>query len=296
MTAPLVAGACDRVRHRLIACGLLLAAWAPGAATAEEVLASVDEIQVAVQNLEAASRQYRALGFTLKPGQGHDTTLLDAHVRYADGSGLQLITASEARDELAAKYLDLIAAGDGPVFLGMRAQNLDAVMEAFTKNGIPIERDRRPLKVADPRLDYLSFDAGDPSPGDRRKHFRHANRTDRLIGVWLADAENHVLLQVLRALGARLDQREVEWPMKQRALVASLEDGEITILPNSNRRIRGRPVIGAVLRTTDLDAVDRRVRASGEPAPRRIRTPTHESLLLDPELTRGIWLEFRQPH
>jgi hypothetical protein len=273
--------------------GLLLVCLAGGAHAAEP-LAAIDHIPIAVMDLDTVSARYKALGFTLKPGRPHDNSLLNNHAKYSDGSELELITATRPKDELASKYLRLIAEGDGPAFLALRSSNLDAVREAFTSQGIPFDRKRRPLKVKDSRLDYLFFTGSNLSPTDRPEQFVHANTTSRLIGVWLADAENHVLLQVLRALDAPLDQREVEWPVKQRALVATMRGGEITILPNSNRLIRGRPIVGAVLRTSDLDEVERLVRASGGPEPRRMSAPGHESLLVGPEVGQGLWLEFRR--
>jgi Glyoxalase-like domain len=280
--------------RRVLLCGLLLLACMPRGVSAADALAAIDHIPIAVMDLDSVSARYKALGFTLKPGRPHDNSLLNNHAKYSDGSELELLTATRPKDDLAAKYLRFIAEGDGPAFLALRSANLDAVRDAFTRQGIPFDRKRRPLKVNDPRMDYLFFSGSNLSPTDRPEHFVHANTTSMLIGVWLADAENHVLLEVLRALNAPLEQREVEWPVKQRALVATMQNGEITILPNSNRLIRGRPIVGAVLRTADLAAVERLVRASGGPEPRRMSAPGHESLLVGPEVGQGLWLEFRQ--
>src|SRR5262245_30871681 len=80
----------------------------------DEPIAGLDHIPTAVRDLEAASARYRALGFVLKPGRLHDDSILNNHAKFPDGTEIELITATQPGDALASRYLQKIAAGDGP--------------------------------------------------------------------------------------------------------------------------------------------------------------------------------------
>jgi len=275
----------------LFACVALVAA---NGVPAAQPIAGVDHIPIAVRDLDAASAQYRLLGFTLKPGRLHANSILNLHAKHADGTELELITATEPRDALAEKYLRYIAAGDGPAFLALHA-DLDAVAKSFTHAGIPFSRTGDLLEPTDPSLDYLFLVHDNRSPTDKPEHFVHANTSEALIGAWVADAENPRLVELLSALGARIETREVSMPGKTRVLVARLANGEVTLFPATNRRIPDRPVIGAVLATRDLAQAAGHLMAGGLPVPDYVHTSDGGvSVTLPPAYANGLWLEFRQ--
>jgi hypothetical protein len=65
----------------------------------------------------------------------------------------------------------------------------------------------------------------------------------------------------------------------------------ILLLPGSRQRLSGRPVVGASVIAKRLSDVHRELQASGlKPVAGRSGT-----ILLPPEQTYGIWLEFREP-
>ena len=86
----------------------------------------LDHIPVAVRDLEAASATYRALGFALKPGRPHANGIRNAHVKFPDGAGIELLTVPSAVDPLSTKYFDMIRAGEGPAFLSFHARDTGA--------------------------------------------------------------------------------------------------------------------------------------------------------------------------
>jgi hypothetical protein len=256
-------------------------------------IVGIDHIPTAVEDLGAASARYRALGFSLKPGRPHDNTLLNNHAKFPDGREIELITATEPRDPLAARYLQKIAAGDGPAYLAFHCDNFKVLRERLTKANIAFD-DKGFFGLADRSLDYLFFGGDNRSPTDKPEHFAHANTTETLIGVWIADVENGALRKLLDALGAKYQTGTVMLPAKTSATLAELDGATITILPRSTRLISDRPIIGAVLKTRSLEAVERVLKKAGlAPAIRRIEGPGYKSIVLPPEQAHGLWLEFR---
>ena len=80
--------------------------------TGPPLVLGLDHIAIAVADLDAAAEQYRKLGFTLKPGRAHENGIRNQHVKFADGTEIELISAPEARDALTAEYLTHLAQGD----------------------------------------------------------------------------------------------------------------------------------------------------------------------------------------
>lgn len=265
-----------------------------GVVQAGRPLVSIGHLPIAVRNLDAASADYRALGFTLKPGHLHDDSVSNNHAKFPDGTELELITASEPRDEVAAQYLRMLDSGEGPAFLALEWTDAERVRATLTHAGIGFHQGAF-FTLTDPRLDYLFFGGDNRSPTDKPEYFAHANSAYSLVGVWLADAENPALRQLLRVLGSLFRERTLQVPAPLRAVEAKLgESSTITLLPRSQRLIADRPIIGAVLLTRSLAQVEAVARRAGISDMRSATGPGYRSLILSPGDTRGLWLEFRQ--
>jgi len=89
---------------------------------AQPVVWGIDHIPLAVADLERATADFEALGFTLKPGRPHENRLRNAHVKLRDGTEIELITAPTATDALSSEYQNWLKGGDGPTFLGSMRQ------------------------------------------------------------------------------------------------------------------------------------------------------------------------------
>ena len=135
-------------RSLLTACLAASAPSAPG-----QPLARLDHIPVAVQDLDRAEADYRSLGFAIKPGRPHADGLRNAHIKFTNGAGLELISAPASPTEaLAAHYSALLRAGDGPVYLTLRASDDARTAAALHAAGIAHHRDEQGLILDDPRL------------------------------------------------------------------------------------------------------------------------------------------------
>jgi catechol 2,3-dioxygenase-like lactoylglutathione lyase family enzyme len=250
----------------------------------------LDHIPLAVRDLDAAAADYRRLGFTLKQGRPHADGIRNLHAKFRDGTEIELITAPAARDELTSFYVDFLKSGDGPAFLGLYAPDLDAADAALD---VPHAREGGLVALKGP-LRWLFIGGRNASPTDLPEHFEHPNGADGLIGVWLASeggahAGREEPQKVLRALGATLSREEVAAPRRSSRTVARFASGEVVFLPASRQPVRGRPIVGAVLRTRSLEAARRALAAAGV-----LAVDGDRSLFVRPEDAHGLWLELRE--
>ncbi len=69
---------------------------------------SIDHVNVAVNDLPEARVVFEKLGFTIKPGRVHGNSIDNLHIKFANGTELELITSRKPLDDLATEYLNLL--------------------------------------------------------------------------------------------------------------------------------------------------------------------------------------------
>jgi hypothetical protein len=272
-----------------VAC-VLSAQRAPGL---EPPRIGLDHLPVAVRDLEAASATYRALGFALKPGRPHANGIRNAHVKFPNGAGIELLTVPAAVDPLSTKYVEMIRAGDGPAFLSFHARNTAALHAALRAGGYPFSDAGGLTDLQSPELGFLFWIQDNRSPTDRPEHFAHPNGATALGAVWIATGDGDGLARLLVALGGRQERREVLAPDTVEATVITLAEGDVFILPARHQLLPGRPIIGASFRVRDVATV-RRALAAGRVSP-RTGLELAERLVVEPSKAHGLWLEFVGP-
>src|ERR1700722_6636170 len=222
-------------------------------------IVGIDHIPVAVTDLDAASERYQALGFTLKPGRLHADGIRNNHVKFHDGSGIELISPPpNPSDDLTADYIARIAEGDGPTYLSFHARDTEKLVAALQAASIDFKRDDF-ITLADPRLKFLFFDQDNRSPTDRPEHFVHANSAMAMTSVWLAldEPTRQSLAKVLLALGAVVNPKTVYVPSPTKADVWSVQNGTIVVLPKSRELRAGRSIVGVAFEVRDFTAAAR---------------------------------------
>ncbi len=280
-----------------LSAGLTRAAESPspqGTSAAPAIL-GLDHIPLAVNDLEAAAKRFRQLGFTLKPGRPHANGIRNQHIKFADGTEIELITAPAARDELTTRYVNHLKGGDGPAFVSFFAPDMDRAATRLDAWRKPYRREGGLLTFLEgDLLRYIFLGPRNASPPDRPAYFSHANSAEGLTGVWIAAPDAGPEGALLGSLGVAVASRIVYAPNPVRARVADLPEGEIVFLPGERQLVRGRRVIGATLRTRDLEAVRRVLHRAHLDAPKPVRTGAGRSLFLPPVVAHGMWLEFRE--
>jgi len=165
----------------------------------------IDHVVWAVDDLDSAAATFRGLGFTIREGTRHPNGLRNRHVKFGDGSYLELMAVEgEPRDSLATGYATFLDRGEGGAFLALRADPAP-VMDAAT--GLRLAPRLSPGRAFDivtvpaPALRALFFLRYALPPGDSAAVATHANGATGIAEVRLEGGEELALL--LEALGAR---------------------------------------------------------------------------------------------
>lgn len=214
------------------------------------IVAGVDHVPIAVGDLDAAAARYRALGFALKPGTPHANGIRNQHVKFRDGTELELITAPEARDSLTAYYRSHLASGDGPAFLALYAPDRTRLMARLDERTVPYRRSGALVTMPDGPLRYLFFGPRNQAPTDREEHFSHANTAESFVGVWIAGDDLSAERALLGQLDVTFDARRFRFRMPRQSTSLTSVPAVSSCCPARTRswrdgRSQGRPCASA---------------------------------------------------
>jgi len=258
---------------------------------------AVDHVPVAVRDLDAAVADFRALGFSFKPGRPHPNGILNQHLKFRDGTEVELITATGPRDTLARDYVEFLRGGEGGAFAALEGapDSVFAALEGVTPGvragggGYARWVDWR---YGDP-LRYLFIIRLDSRPVDLPEQVTHANTAIRLHAIWLRRADTGPERRLLARLGGRVCPSAVALPAG-RAAEVRLRTGSVYLVADGTAETR-RAVAGVTLEVTDVRAARRAMRLPASVA-REGRDARGRWLRVPPERAHGIWLELLQPN
>lgn len=283
-------------------CALLLAAVAIAPATGQdnEPTLALDHVAIAVSDLQAAETFFRAaLGFSIKPGRLHDNTIDNRHIRFDDGSALELITATEPGDELAQWYLEFVDHGDGAAFLALTSNTLTDVETTLATAGYGYELaageyvSTLATVPGDSLYNLFFVETHDRAP-DLPEHLRHANHAVRLRAVWWAAGGRRTLPELLEHFAVQAcGTLELPFPPSTVELFR-LERGEIYVVDREPRHPRS-PVLGITVEVPSLRDATAALSPTVRSAALIGQSTRGRSLIIPPEAASGIWLEFLEP-
>jgi hypothetical protein len=234
-----------------------LALVLPGAAQqvceAAAAAPALDHVVVVVRDLDAAAAAFRAHGFRIKPGRLHANNLLNRHIKFRDGTEVELMTvAGRPGDAMAQDYADLSAAGEGGVYVALGSGDIAVADSAARVAGLET---RHSTSGA---WRFLSFPPNSPAAAvffasgvgavrDPDSLVAHVPAVDGLAEAWLEGGA--ALAELLARLGATRcgDARAPDGRTGQRW---ALRSGSVVIVPPRGA-LRPR-VLGVVLRSGAL--------------------------------------------
>lgn len=259
------------------------------------IILGLDHIPLAVADLENAAETYRKMGFTIKPGRDHENGIKNLHIKFLDGTEIELITASKALDSLTSEYLNHLASGDGAAFVGFYSPNMERLVSKFTNDERTYEYDGGLLTFPESdELRYIFFGQRNRSPTDQPEHFEHLNGAEALIGVWIAGDDLELERRLFNILGAEIAENKVQIPDSLIATVVKLPQAEVLLLPGSRQLVPSRRIIGATIRTRNLNSLQSVLTENSRSVPPVVFTANGQSMFIPPSMACGIWLEFRQ--
>ncbi|KAA6464835.1 VOC family protein [Acidobacteria bacterium AB60] len=254
----------------------------------EPLVRGLDHIPVVVRDLDRAEADFRALGFVLKPGRLHGDGIRNGHVKFPDGTEIELITATTANDELASEYLARMKSGEGPVYFGLYAPDREAVAKRLTEAGTPAQDESGSFTFpATSALHPLFLGQRNKTSTDKPEYFAHRNGATRLSALWVRDSPE--LRQALTALGVALTPTGSCGPPGVAAEIrASLPEGDLYLVrPGSASviaarvEVRGLSALKAVLDEAKVQTkIDKRC--------------GREAVWVAPAVAHGIWLGFAE--
>ena len=278
---------------------LLAAACArDGTPAAPDPAVRLDHVPIAVRSLEAAVGTYRDdLGFSIKPGRPHANTIANAHIKFGDGSALELITADEPRDQLAARYLELLTDGEGGAFLALDAGPVAPRADVLRPLGVPFDTTTgayyESLAFTGHALSYLFFILIHSRPPDLPEHLAHANTALGLHAVWVHAQEGTAERELFQRLGYAARLSPTTLPVGDAVHEVELGSGRIYLLKPGTGSA-ARRVAGATIEVADLD------RALAALAPGTAASTVLGSdgrgrfARIPPDRAHGKWLELLQ--
>ena len=268
---------------------VVVAAVAPAAEGRSFV--GLDHIPIAVGDLDAAVSRYRALGFAVKAGRIHRNGIRNAHVKFPDGAGVELLTATDAADALSKRYVEHLSRGDGPRFLSFHARDTNRLRTSLRSGNFGFRISGQLTELTDTDLEFIFMIRDNRASSDTPAHFAHRNGAAKVRAFWVATAQPEGLLRLLVRLGGTHQQRQVYAPQSTHATVVFLEEQELYVLPHSSQVVDGRPIVGVSFEVTNLKLTREALRrGSIEPWS---GTVGKDRIVVDPGQTHGLWLEFR---
>jgi len=268
---------------------LLTLASASAAQTPRQLVVGLDHIPVVVADLQKAEADFRAMGFAIKSGHVHPDVIRNVHVKFPDGTEIELITAPAAVDALTAEYRAKLRSGEGPVYFGLYAPDHPSLIARLNASGLPLREDGATLDFPpETALHPLFFGSRNRTPTDRPEHFAHPNSAVRLSAVWIRDTP--ALHTLFRDLGISVQPVSLCNPiLARKGSMALLAEGRVYLVPSASENVIAARVEVRSLET--LKSVLSKNHVQMQPA-----DPCEPGAVwVSPPSAHGIWLEFAGP-
>ena len=244
----------------------------------------LDHVPIAVRDLQSAERQFRSLGFTIKPGRPHQNGIENASIKFADGSYIELITAHGSTDAVARDYQQFLKIGEGVSYVFLRDSDgtfADHVRRTGgrRKEAGPFAFTELPGSWSAPHLQLIQYLAPAVDPPEM---YQHANGARRVVAVWMFDAEG----PLGKELGARsASVNDLAFDDRATRTVALAENTRLLLTPRGPQDPPASPAAAILI---EVDSLPRLKGFAGlERAVSR-----GPALWLPPSTMHGVWLGF----
>ena len=215
--------------------------------TAPNAVARLDHAIVVVQDLDSAAARFAPLGFRFKLGRLHADSILNRHIKFRDGTEIELMTvAGTPISRMARDYSRLLAAGEGGVYAALWVMDLERVRANAATLGQPLLTRLGAWQflslpdVADTHA--IFFGAGGSPANDPDSVLAHPNGATSLAAAWVEGGP--ALRQLLDLLGSR-ECGSVSLPNGRVGTRFALAKGSLVLVTGTEtRRVLGVEIEG----------------------------------------------------
>ena len=282
----------------------------------------LDHVGVAVRDLETAKKDYRALlGFTVFAGGKHPNGSRNSGPALESGY-LELITfwdRTQAQGAMLAKFLEK---HEGVIFVGLDVSAVDDTANLLRARGVNMQGPEAGSISVDPEqrdpgfawrlvgLDTGAVPAAHlPTKSTDAVFFiqyqgtAHPNTAKKLSSVWMAVRDIEATIKEYESMGFRPGRKLAAPQLEARSQEIDAGDGTILLLQPqeptgkvasflAERGAEG--IMGVSIEVASLQTARGLLEANTKRKFPPYAGPYGESILIPPELTHGVWIEFFQ--
>jgi hypothetical protein len=209
--------------------------------SAPDAAARLDHAIVVVRDIDAAAGRFAPLGFRFKLGRLHADSLLNRHIKFRDGTGLEFMTlAGRPTSRMAREYRELLDAREGGVYAALWTTDIERARTAAARFGSPRLTQLGAWQFLSvpsaPETHAIFFGAGGYPANDPDSVVAHPNGAQRLAAAWIEGGPT--LERLLGSLGSHACGN-YRLPDGRVGVRWALAGGSLVVIPDSGRRLVG---------------------------------------------------------
>jgi Glyoxalase-like domain len=266
----------------------------PPPLSAPQLIGGLDHVPVAVADLDRAAADFASLGFVIKPGRPHTNSIQNRHIKFPNGSEIELITATASNDAQSAEYVAWLKTGDGPAFWSIYSPDLKALTTSLDALRLTPHREGDLVTWSGTESHRLFFGNRLKSPTDGPPYWAHPNTAYKLRAVWLSTSGD--VRPLLGKLNGDIAEEVGCAPFDSQAkgVVLPVEGDEVFVTSRVPRS-PSRSIIGVTLLVRDIGAARRVLERADIPfVPATGPCAGTPQLWIPPSHAHNLWLELRQ--
>jgi len=288
----------------------------------------LDHVGIAVRDLETAKKRYRDLGFTLFGGSKHPGLGTRNSGPGFESGYLELLAVWDRTKAIGGMLATFLEKHEGGLFVGLDATPVDETAKLLRERGFTVHGPEAASAIEDTEQHdqppnygswrFLGFPGGpipaahQPAKSSDTVFFLqydpfvgnvHANTAKRLTSVWMAVTDLKASVPTYESMGFRASGRLPVVQLGAQGQEIEAGQGSILLLQpeNSTGKVasflaeRGAEgIMGVSIEVASLQTARTVLEANTRRQFQPYAGPYGNSILIPPDLTHGMWIEFFQ--
>ena len=288
-----------------------------------------DHVGIAVRDLETAKKTYRNLGFTVFGGGKHpDLGTRNSGPGFESGGYLELLAVWDRSKPIGGMLATFLEKHEGGLFVGLDVSAADETAKLSRANGFNIHGPDAASAIEDPEQPdqppnggswrFLGFPSGpipaahipvkssdamfflqyDPLVGNV-----HANTAKKLSSVWMGVRDLEASIRTYESMGFRSSRKLTVSQLGAQGQEIDAREGSILLLQPETSAAKvasflaergAEGIMGVSIEVANLQTARSLLEAKTKRQFEPYSGPFGQSILIPPEFTHGIWIEFFQ--